>query len=259
MTYYKSKQFTIPFTFGILALIAITTSKIVELSSGEKIHQIAWLASTFIMISTLIIKYYSLDFEKFDKIIQDTNPLKDKPLPSSRFPKFLSIAMVIGLAATITIHYDFIFGMLVYLLMQISLIIAYSGIFHINPKITVKVPELRKMAIISMIFWIAMIAFVYLVYVYSGADSLIVVPYVVAIGIMAHYTWHGLSYSGRSKLFQFMLILGSFIFVFSDALIGNSRYGTEKVHQDLFHLIDITYVLNIFLLSQAVLFLKTED
>jgi hypothetical protein len=259
MTYYKSKQFTIPFTFGILALIAITTSKIVELTSGEKIHQIAWLASAFIMISTLIIKYYSLDLDKFDKIIQDTNPIKDKPLSSSRYPKFLSIAMIIGLAATITIHYNFIFGMLVYLLMQVSLIIAFSGIFHINPKIAIKTPELSKIAIISMIFWTGLIAFVYLVFVYSGSESLIVVPYVVTIGIMAHYTWHGLSYSGRSKLFQFMLILGSFIFVFSDALIGNDVYGEEKVNENLFHLIDITYVLNIFLLSQAVLFLKTED
>ena len=259
MTYYRSKQFTIPFTFGIFALIAITTSKIIELSTGTKIHEIAWMASTFIMVSALIIRYYSLDLDKFDKIIQETNPLKDRPLPSKRYPKFISIAMIIGLAATITIHFHFIFGMLVYLLMQVSLIIAYSGIMHLNPKITVKTPALRKMAIISMSFWIALIAFVYLVFVYSGSDSLIVVPYVVTIGIMAHYTWHGLSYSGRSKLFQFMLIIGSFIFVFSDALIGNNVYGVEKVNENLFHLIDITYVTNIFFLSQAALFLQTED
>lgn len=259
MTYYKSKQFILPFSFGILALIAISTSKIIELSTGTKIHQIPWLASTLIMISTLIIKFYSLDFDKFDKIIQDTNPLKDRPLKTSKFPNFLALAMVIGLGATIALRSNFELGMGVYLLMQISLIIALSGIYHINPKITLRTPELSKMAKISIIFWILLIAIIYTVLVYSGGESLIVIPYVVALGTMAHFTWYGLSYAGRSKLFNFMLILGSFIFVFSDSLIGNYVFGREKVNENLFYLIDITYILNIFLISQAVLFLNGDE
>lgn len=259
MNYYKSKSFTLPFSFGILGLIAIATSKIIELSTGTKIHQIAWLASAFILTSTLIIRFYTLDAKSFDDLIQETNPLKDKPLPSSRYIKWFTIALVIGLGATITIHFHFIFGMLAYLLMQIALMIAFSGIIHMNPKITLKSEKFRKMTLISMVFWVVLIVFVYVFFVYSGSDSLIVIPYVMALGTMAHFTWNGLAYTGRSIIFRAMLVAGSFIFVFSDALIGNNVYGVDKVSENLYHTIDITYVLNIFLLTQAVLFLKKKE
>ncbi|MCE7737380.1 MAG: hypothetical protein GPJ54_20995, partial [Candidatus Heimdallarchaeota archaeon] len=232
------------------------TSKIVEFATGDKIAAIAWFASALIMTSTLIMRFYSIDLEKFTTIIQETNPV-DYELSPKKFLDWITIAMVVGLFATVTIHYNFIAGMLVYLLMQLSLIKAFSGIFVINPKIAFTDPALKRYSTISAIFWIFYVAIVYTVFVYNGSESLIVVPYIIFLGVMAHISWYGLSYD-RSPLFKYMMIAASAIFVFSDSLIGNDVYGETKLPEDLYHTIDMTYVLNIFLMSQAVLFLKDK-
>lgn len=252
----KNPKFRYPFILGLLGLTTIVISKIVEFATDEKVHPIAWIASALIMTSTLVMRFYSVDEEKFVKTINETNPTVHELSPKT-FLDWITIAMIIGLFATITIHYSFIAGMLVYLLMQLALIKAFSGIFVINPKIAIKDPALKKVAKISIIFWILYIVVVYTVLVYSGSDSLIVIPYVIFLGIMAHLTWYGLSYD-RSPLFKYMMIAASAVFVFSDSLIGNDVYGERKVPEDLFHTIDMTYVLNIFLMSQAILFLKDK-
>ncbi|MHA2031334.1 MAG: lysoplasmalogenase family protein [Candidatus Kariarchaeaceae archaeon] len=253
----SGKSFQYPFYAGLLGLFAIILSKIVEFVWGDKVHPIAWVASGLIMTSTLIIRFYSIDEEKFEQIIRESNPT-DSELKPKRFLDWLTIAMIIGLFATITIHYNFIAGMIVYLFMQIALITAFSGIFVINPKIAFRDPALRTISRISAIFWILYIVIVYTVFVYSGSDSLIVVPYVIFLGIMAHLTWYGFSYD-RTPLFRYMIVVASAVFVFSDSLIGNDVYGETKVNEKLFHTIDITYVLNIFLMSQAILFLKDKS
>jgi len=94
-------------------------------------------------------------------------------------------------------------------------------------------------------------------FVYGSSDAVIVIPYLLAIGAMVFYSWFGLGFTQRSWIFRLMIIFASGLFVFSDALIGNSRYGQTPL-TDLFFLINPTYVLNIFLMSQAVLFLKDK-
>lgn len=252
----SDRKFQYPFFVGLLGLVAIVTSKIIEFATDEKVHPIAWIASGLIMTSTLIMRFYSIDEEKFTKLIHDTNPV-DLELNPKKFLDWITIAMVVGLVATITIHYNFIAGMLIYLLMQFSLINAFSGIFVINPKITFKDAALKRISTISAVFWILYIIVVYVFFVYSGSDSLIVVPYVIFLGLMAHITWYGLSYD-RSPIFKYMMIAASAVFVFSDSLIGNDVYGENKIYEGLYHTIDITYVLNIFLMSQAILFLKDK-
>jgi hypothetical protein len=54
-----------------------------------------------------------------------------------------------------------------------------------------------------------------------------------------------------------MIVTASGLFVFSDTLIGNSRYGQFDINLNI--LIDVTYVLNIFLMSHAILFLKDSS
>jgi hypothetical protein len=80
---------------------------------------------------------------------------------------------------------------------------------------------------------------------------------VVAIGTMACISWLGLGYKDRSPTFRWMIVASSLLFVFSDTLIGNARYGL--VHLELNQLIDVTYVLNIMLMSHSVLFLKDSS
>ena len=253
MTYTLSKKEIFPIILGILGFIMILISEIINLLQGSKILIIAWSASILITISTFIIRFYSIDPENFKEIIQKTNPVKSHELKPIRFLNWILIAMIVGLIATIVIAYDFIIGMIIYLLMQIALMIAFSGIIIIYPKAQMNHPNLRKTFLISILFWIVFIPLVFFIFVWNGTESLIVVPYVVAIGLMACISWFGVGYTQRSKAFRFLIVVASSLFVFSDLLIGNAKFGTIQI--DFYYLIDITYVLNILLMSHAQLFL----
>ncbi|MFX1378548.1 MAG: lysoplasmalogenase family protein [Promethearchaeota archaeon] len=253
MNYKQSWRIIVPIILGISGFIMILISEIINQIQGSKILIIAWLASILITISTIIIRFYSIDPEKFKEIIQKTNPVENRQLNPHRFLNWITIAMIVGLVATILIAYDFIIGMIIYLLMQISLIIAFSGIVFISPKVQIGHPKLRKIFLISIIFWIVFIPLVFFIFVWNGTESLIVVPYVVAIGSMACISWFGVGYNQRSKFFRYFIVVASSLFVFSDLLIGNARYGILRI--DVYLLIDITYVLNILLMSHAQLFL----
>ncbi|MFO7798014.1 MAG: lysoplasmalogenase family protein [Promethearchaeia archaeon] len=256
MTFKLSKKEIFPIILGSLGFLMILISEIINQLQGSKILIIAWSASIFITISTFIIRFYSLDTEKFKETIQETNPVKSHQLKPIRFLNWILIAMIVGLIATIVIAYDFIIGMIIYLLMQISLMIAFSGIIIISPKAQMSHPTLRRTFLISIIFWIVFIPLVFFLFVWNGTESLIVVPYVVAIGLMACISWFGVGYTQRSKTFRYCVVLASGLFVFSDLLIGNSRFGTIRI--DIYFLIDITYVLNILLMSHAQLFLNVH-
>ena len=129
----KNRQYSIefitPVILGSVGFLTILISELIVLIHGSKIVQVSWLASAIIMISTLVIRFYSIDSDQFDQIIQNTNPIEGVDLPSLRFLNWIVAAMVIGFLATITIAFDFIIGVLVYLLMLICLIISFSGIW----------------------------------------------------------------------------------------------------------------------------------
>jgi hypothetical protein len=240
---------------GCLGFLTILLSEFIVLDQGDKIVEVSWLASSFVVISTLIIRFYSIEGSRVNQIIKESNPLKGSELHPQRFLNWMVISMIIGLIATITIAYDFIYGMLVYLLMQLCLIIAFSGIITIKPFNFRTHSNLFSKILLFTIFWIILIPAIYFILVFSGPDSLIVVPYVIAIGIMACISWFGLVYDRRSRLFRWLMVIATGLFVFSDTLIGNNRYGSIEIN--LNYLIDVTYVLNIFLLSNAVLFLRS--
>ncbi|MFX1428413.1 MAG: lysoplasmalogenase family protein [Promethearchaeota archaeon] len=254
MNYKQSKKRILPIILGISSFVMILISEIINQIQGSKILIIAWFASILITISTCVIRFYSIDSKNFEEIIQKTNPVENSQLNPLRFLNWMIIAMIVGLIATILIAYNFIIGMIIYLLMQISLIIAFSGIIIISPSAQLNNPKLRKVFLISIIFWIIFIPLVFFILVWNGTESLIVVPYVVAIGSMACISWFGVGYNQRSKIFRYFIVIASSLFVFSDLLIGNARYGIIRIK--IYLLIDITYVLNILLMSHAQLFLS---
>ncbi len=254
MSVYSSKRFLIPFLMGCLGFLTILLSEYIVFDQGSKIVQVTWLASLFIVFSTLIIRFYSVDGSRMDQIMKETNPLKNIELNPQRYLNWMVISMIVGFAATVTIAFDFVYGMIVYLMMQVCLVVSFSGIITINPLKFRANSNLFRKVLFFVIFWIILIPAIYFILVFSGPDSLIVVPYVIAIGIMACISWFGLVYDSRSRLFRWLIVVATGLFVFSDSLIGNSRYGTIEI--SLNFLIDITYVLNIFLLSHAILFLQ---
>ena len=211
---YSSKNFIIPFSSGLIGLIFIFLSKIIESTTGTKSYEIAWLSSFFIMVGMVYIRFFSLETSKFVSIIHDTNPIQEVTLQPMRFVNGMSLAMVIGFFATVTIYFNFIVGMLVYLVMQICLIYSFSGLGTLNFSALMKYSRFKLYAIFTIIFWITIIITIYFLFVFDGAESLIVVPYVVALGTMAHYSWYNIPYSDRSKIFRIMIVLASAIFVF---------------------------------------------
>ncbi|UCG00279.1 MAG: hypothetical protein JSW11_11590 [Candidatus Heimdallarchaeota archaeon] len=249
-----SPKFVLPVGLGSLGFLMILISELIVIVHGTKIVQVSWLASVLIMISTLIIRFYSVDLDQFDQIIQDTNPVKGSGLTSLRYLNWMTLAMVIGFFATVTIAFDFIIGVLVYLVMQICLIISFTGIFLIKPSELLTDSNLGNSFIMSLVFWLIAVPAIYFTLIYNDIESLIVIPYVIAIGTMACISWFGIGYNQRSRTFRWMIVVASLLFVFSDTLIGNARYGSIRL--GLTQLIDVTYVLNIFLMSHATLFLK---
>ncbi|MFX0184749.1 MAG: hypothetical protein ACFE95_16825 [Candidatus Hodarchaeota archaeon] len=55
MSSYTSKRFLIPFFIGCLGFLTILLSEYIVYSQGNKIVKIIWLASLFIVVSTLIV------------------------------------------------------------------------------------------------------------------------------------------------------------------------------------------------------------
>lgn len=253
----ENPKFQIPMYFGISGLVAIVLSKVVEVATDQKSYPIAWLASLLVVTSMIYIRKYSIDEEKFSTVIVESNPT-EYTLHPKLYLDFMTIAMITGFIAVIVIRYNFIAGMIIYLVMQLCLIRAFSGIFIINPRITFTHYKLGNITKISAIFWTLYVILVYSIFVYNGPESLIVIPYVICLGTMAHITWYGLGYS-RTPRFKQMLIAASAFFVFSDSLIGNYEFGKNKASDSLYLTIDITYVISIFLLTTAVLFLKDKE
>jgi hypothetical protein len=254
MTSYSSKRFLIPFIMGSLGFLTILLSEFIVFDQGKKIVEVTWLASLFIVISTLIIRFYSIDGSRVNQIIKETNPLKTSELNPQRYLNWTVISMIVGFLATIIIAFDFIYGVLIYLVMQLCLVVSFSGIITIKPLKFRTIPNLFRKVQFFILFWLILIPAIYFIFIFSGTDSIIVVPYVIAIGIMACISWFGLVYDQRSRPFRLLIVIATGLFVFSDSLIGNDRFSTFEI--SLNYLIDITYVLNIFLLSHAILFLR---
>ena len=119
MSFLNSKRFSIPFVIGSLGFLTILLSELIVQTQGNKIVEVTWLASVLVTISTLVIRFYSVDSDKFDQIITNTYPVKDQKMIPSRYLNWMVIAMVIGLIATITIHFNFIAdGVLHFLFLQ---------------------------------------------------------------------------------------------------------------------------------------------
>ncbi|PWI46864.1 hypothetical protein CEE45_14600 [Candidatus Heimdallarchaeota archaeon B3_Heim] len=184
MSSFSTKRFLIPFFIGSLGFLTILLSEFIAFDQGEKIVELTWLASLFVVISTLIVRFYSLDGSRVNQIIKETNPLKSSELRPQRYLNWMVIAMIVGLIATVTIASDFIYGMLAYLVMQLCLIISYSGIISIKPSEFRTVSRLFHKIVFFIVAWVILIPTIYIILIFSGTDSLIVIPYVFTIGTM---------------------------------------------------------------------------
>ena len=247
-----TKRAIVPLGLSIVAFLVILVAESIRIRTGERPLPIAWSASVLVLVATLLLRYWVVDERRFETAIHATNPLPDVPLNPRRYLNMLVVAMMVGLIATVSIYQNFFLGAGIYLVMQICLIIAYNGILHLRPGRILASPVLKRPSLMTTLFWLIVTPLVYVVFVYNGPITLIVAPYVAALGLMAAVVYLGLAYRERPLAFRLLAAVGATSFVFSDALIGHMVFVNPDTTWVM--LISPTYVLAIVLLSQAALF-----
>jgi hypothetical protein len=155
---------------------------------------------------------------------------------------------------------DFVVGMLTFLVAQVLLIIAYSGIINFNPRLIFS-NQTKRLAIISTIIWVAIPCLLYFFLIFNPEDimTLIVIPYVIVICIMGWLTYIAFGYSDRSIMFRLMLAGGASWFFISDALLAIGRFNSEITIPMSALTVGTTYLLAVFLLQYAVLFSSSTE
>lgn len=247
-----TKRAIIPLGLSILALLVILLAESIRIRTGERPLPIAWSASGIILVATVFLRWWVIDEPRWATAVQATNPLPDAPLHPRRYLNMMVVSMAVGLTATIGIAQNFYLGAGIYLIMHICLMAAHSGIVHLQPRRLLNSPVLRRPSLATTLFWLVITPLIYILFVYNGPMTLIVAPYVAALGLMAAVVYLGLAYGERPLAFRLLAAAGATSFVFSDALIGHMVFVNPET--PLVFLISPTYVLAIILLSQAALF-----
>ena len=233
----------------ILAFVIILIAETVHMQRGERLLPLAWTASVVVLISTLLWRFWAIDESRWTTLVHNSDAVAIAPLAPHRYLNLMLVAMIVGLIATVAIYQNFFLGAGIYFIMQLCLIAAHNGILHLSPRKIWSSPELRRPSILIGLFWLIMTPLVFLLFVYDGDRSLIVAPYVLALGLMAAVVSLGLSYGKRPSLFRWLATLGASSFFFSDAIIGHTVFVNPD--SSWVHLISPTYVLAIILLSHA--------
>ena len=246
----------------IVAFIGSVFQQVLNGISGwtENPLWIGYIASILITIGAFLFRYVYADVDQLSKSLQESDVLngtagssKDQLKPK-RFLNVMPYAMLVGIGATIAIHQQFIIGMGLYFVMQILLIIAFSGIVHLKFKILFS-KERRVTSLIIIGFWLIYMLTVFPLLILPGLEGLmlILVPfYVLSLIIMGAIAFLQLPYRKRSMGMRFILAVGATSFIFSDTLIGYTVFVNPFEWSSA--LIQPTYVLAIALISAAILF-----
>ncbi len=253
------------YILGAITLLCSLIQQVIFLLSGVLLLEIGGIGNYLITIAAFILRFFIVDPDKFSVIIKKTdinfseNIPNIKELSPNRFLNLMPIGMVVGTIASAVIHQYNIIGVLIYLINQIILIIAFSGIIHFHPKILFS-QKLKKKTITLISFWIILTIIVYFTMIFPGEKfmALGVIPYLISLVLMTLITYFGLEYKERSWKFRFSLCFGATSFLFSDTIIGYTYITNPDFYYSPF-LIYPFWILAITFLQLAVLFLKTKD
>ncbi len=166
-------------------------------------------------------------------------------------------------AAVICTLSDFILGEIepdvigigTFLIAQILLIGAFSGLLHYKSLFG---GNLKGLARISAIVLGVLVSILYFILIFSKDNilSMIVFLYMVCILIMTLGTYFNLGYKDRDIKFRIALCIGGTSFLISDALVGINMFNSPNPISGPWVL--LTYNLAIFCIQYAVLFLRKQ-
>ena len=246
--------------FIALAFIILEITRIIVLANNSTLaNVIRYIESIIVSVAAILIRF-SMDSEKIISIIQETDIEKEtftKDLNPSRFLNLMPIAAVI---CTIS---DFILGEIepdiigigTFLIAQILLIAAFSGLIHYK---SIFKGKIKRLALISTVTLVSLVTILYFILIFSVDDviSMIVFLYMICILVMTIGTYFNLGYTKRNIKFRIMLCVGGTSFLISDALVGINMFNDPNPIPGVWVL--LTYNIAIFCLQYAVLFLRNQ-
>lgn len=251
------------YAIGTVALLLSAIQQIIFFTYKFIIY-FGFVADVIITICAIIIRFKVISVEDIKEMIKETDILKDynfRQLNPSRFLNGMVIAIIIGTIASITIHYHNVLGVILYLIMQIIHIWAFSGIVHFKPKALFgkMAGSVRKFALVSTICFaiISLILYFSMIFPGWGWYAIAVLPYIIILIFMTLSTYWALGYTERPIKFRLMLCLGASLFFFSDLMIGYSTFTNPFYLAPLF--IFPAWVGAIFFMQFAVLELKIQS
>lgn len=240
----------------IVAFIGSVIQQVVVIIKGTNPLWIGYIASILITSGTFVFRYVYADVDQLSKSLQESVGSTENQLKPRRFLNVLPYAMLVGIGATIAIHQEFIIGMGLYFIMQILLIIAFSGIINLRFR-TLFSKERRFVNIIIVGFWLVYMVTVFPFLILPGlldepVMAILVSLYVLSLIMMGVVAFLQLPYRKRSLGLRIAMALGATSFIFSDTLIGYTAFVQDFTNSSV--LIQPTYVLAIALISAAILF-----
>jgi hypothetical protein len=256
MTKNKKSILMILISLPIIAFVLSVIQQVVVIMKGTNPLWIGYIASILITLGTFLFRYVYADVDQLSKTLQESGGSTDNQLKPRRFLNVLPYAMLVGVGATIAIHQEFIVGMGLYFVMQILLIIAFSGIINLKFK-TLFSKEKRVVTIIIVGFWLVYMLTVFPFLILPGlldepVMAILVSLYVLSLIMMGLIAFLQLPYRKRSLGLRIAMALGATSFIFSDTLIGYTAFVQDFTNSSV--LIQPTYVLAIALISAAILF-----
>jgi hypothetical protein len=259
----KNKQFLLVFLI-LLPISAFVGSVIQQIYHGlsgwtDNPLWIGWIGDGLITLAAFLFRYVYADMnllntglKNSDGLIKTTTNSKNQINPY-RFLNLLPYTMLVGTIASIAIHYNFLIGMGVYFIMQIMLIISFSGI--VNLKLSVVFSKRRLLSSLIIIGgWLIYMLSVFFVLILPGLEGLLLyfVPlYVLSLILMGTISYLQLPYNERSIGMRIFLALGATSFVFSDTIIGITFSRPFNFSAAI---IQPTFILAIALITSSILF-----
>ena len=242
-----------------LPIVAFTGSiiqQVVVIIKGTNPLWIGYIASILITLGAFLFRYVYADIIQWSKSLQESGGSTDNQLNPRRFFNVLPYAMLVGVGATIAIHQEFIIGMGLYFVMQILLIIAFSGIIDLRFRMLFS-KENRVVNILIIGFWMVYMLTVFPFLILPGlldepVMAILVSFYVLSLIIMGVVAFLQLPYHKRSLGLRIGMAFGATSFIFSDTLIGYTAFVQDFMNSSV--LIQPTYVLAIALISAAIYF-----
>ncbi len=241
------------FVSGGISFVMVIIHEAVRYYTGSPIMAIDWAANALIVATSFYIRGH-VDEKTYLQAVMESLP-EGRPVSPGRFINGMPAAMVVGLAAEITIRYNFIAGMILYLAMQVLLIYCFSGILPFRMRdFRSGESKVYYRAVTAVLLLVPMVIFC--LFIYNGLQSLVVVPYMLFLSVMTITTYFSFALSERPLVFRLAPVVASTSFVVSDIMVGYEAFNNPA--DKCYAAISITYITAMLLFNLTILVLKTR-